>query len=66
MESTDVDRIVNAGGKLKVCKPYVAPCFQRLSPVAAKILLSRHADANHPDPQQMLEGVDHLHGEKGS
>lgn len=66
MESTDMDKIMNAGRKLKVCKPYAAPSLQRLSPVVAKGLLSRHADMKDTELRQMIESVDQLHGAKGS
>ena len=66
MESTDVSKIMNAGRKLKACKPYVAPSLQRLSAEVAKGLLSRHADTSDTDLQQMIESVDQLHGAKGS
>ena len=65
MESID-EKLMIARQKLKVRKPYAAPGFQRLSPVAALRLLSRHADNSDTELRQMIESVDHLHGEKGS
>lgn len=62
MEATDVGETVNFGRKLKVCKPYVAPKLQRLSPVAVKGLLSRHADTSDAELEQLIESVDRLHG----
>lgn len=64
MESTEVGKKMNVGRKLKVCKPYVAPRLQRLSPDAAKGLLLRHADDS--ELRQMIETADQLHGAKGS
>jgi hypothetical protein len=66
MESTDVGKTTNAGRKLKARKPYVAPRLQRVSPVAAKGLLSRDADASDTQLQQMIESVDQIDGAKGS
>ena len=66
MQSTDVGKTMNAGGKSKVCKPYLAPRLQRLNPGAAKGLLSRHADTSDSELQQMMECVDQLNGAKGS
>jgi hypothetical protein len=64
MESTDVDKTMKAGWQLKVSKAYVAPRIKRLTPVAVKDFLSRHADTS--EFQQMIESSDHLHGAKGS
>jgi hypothetical protein len=66
MKSTDVDKMINVVQTLRVCKPYVAPRLQRLSPVVAKGLLSRYADTSDSKVQQMIECVDQLHGAKGS
>lgn len=65
MDSTD-EKLMTARQKLKVRKPSVAPRFQSLSPVAALRLLSRHADNSYTELRQMIESIDHLHGEKGS
>ena len=66
MESADVEKIVSVGQKSKVCKPYVAPKFENLSPEAAKDRLLQNADANDSELRQMIEIVDELHGAKGS
>jgi hypothetical protein len=66
MESTNADKTTNAGQKLKVRKPYVAPKLQHVRPVAVKGLLSRDADASDTQLQQMIESVDQLDGAKGS
>jgi hypothetical protein len=66
MEATEVGKTMNFGRKLKVCKPYVAPKLQRLSPVAVKGLLSRHADTSDAELEQLIESVDRLLGAKGS
>ncbi len=65
MQSTDVGRKMNVI-RLKVCKPYVAPRLQRLSPAIVKSRLSRDADTSDSELQQLIESVDHLHGAKGS
>jgi hypothetical protein len=66
MEATDVRKMMDVDVKLKVCKPYVAPKLQRLSPVAAKGLLSRHAKRSDTELRQLIESVDQIHGAKGS
>ena len=66
MESTEVGKKMNVGRKSKVCKPYVAPRLQRLSPDAAKGLLLRDGDTDDSELRQMIETVDQLHGAKGS
>ena len=66
MGSTEVGKMINAVPSLKVCKPYVAPRVQRLSPMAVKGLLSRRGDTSDSELQQLIESVDQLHGAKGS
>jgi hypothetical protein len=66
MESTDARKSKTASQTMKVCKPYVAPDLERLSPAAARNLLLQNADASDPELQQVLDCVDELQGEKGS
>ena len=66
MESTDMEKVMDATRKLKIRKPYVAPRLQRISPDAAKDLLLPDADTNDPKLRQMIERIDQLHGAKGS
>jgi hypothetical protein len=66
MESTVVDKMMRVGRKLKVCKPYVTPKLQRLSPEAGKGPLLRDADTSDSELRRILERVDQLHGAKGS
>jgi hypothetical protein len=65
MESGDAGKKMNVI-RLKVCKPYVAPRLQRLSPALVKSRLSRDADTSDSELQQWIESVDHLHGAKDS
>ena len=66
MESTDVDKTMSTKLKSEICKTYVSPSFRRLSLAAARNLLSRHTDRNDTKLQQIIEGIDQLHGAKGS
>jgi|tagenome__1003787_1003787.scaffolds.fasta_scaffold10081360_1 hypothetical protein len=66
MESTDVGKTMGVGRKLKVCKSYVAPKLQRLSPDVAKGLLLRDAETDDSELRQILESMDQLDGAKGS
>jgi hypothetical protein len=66
MKSTDVRKIMSAGRKSKLRKPYLAPRLRLLSPSEAKRLLSRDADSSDTELQQPIEDVDHLDGAKGS
>jgi len=66
MESTNAGKTTKASQKLKVRKPYVAPKLERVSPVAAKGLLSQDADASDTQLEQMTESVDQIDGAKDS
>lgn len=66
MESTDVRKPMTGSEGTEVRKPYFAPGFKRLTPEAAKELLLRHADANDPEVQHMLDCIVELREEKGS
>jgi len=66
MESTDARKSKTAGQTMKVCKLYVAPDLDHLSPAAAGNLLLRNAAAGGSEVQQVLDCVDKLQGEKGS
>ena len=66
MESTDARKSKTASQTMKVCKLYVAPDLDHLSPAAAGNLLLRNAAAGGSEVQQVLDCVDKLQGEKGS
>lgn len=66
MESTDARKLKTASQTMKVCKPYVAPDLEQLSPAAAKDLLLRNTDTGDPELQHVLDRVDELQGEGDS
>jgi hypothetical protein len=66
MESNETRKPKTAGHPIRLCKPYVAPGLERLSPAAARELLLRTADAGDPEVQHVLDYVDELQGDKGS
>lgn len=66
MESSDVRKPMTTDQEVEVCKSYLAPGLERLSPAAAKDLLLRNADAGDSEVQHLLDCVDKLQGEKGS
>ena len=66
MESTDVGKKMSFGRTQKVCQPYTAPRLPRLDPVGVQGLLLLLADKSDTEFQQIIDSIDHPHGEKGS